>query len=124
MGEAAHRTLARMARIIHLTTCVSVVLVLLTLPIPRDHQPAERVRAPEITRLITRSVSPERCTNDTCDSIGPVSLDFFPVRAIAQNDRLEPVVQFAATPAPRIALTRLLLRLKLGSSQSGASDPI
>lgn len=124
MGDIAHTTLSRMARLIHLTTCLSVVLMLLTLPIPRDHQLAERVRAPEITRLITRSVSPERCTNDTCDSIGAVSLNSFPLMAIAPNDRLEPVVKFAITPTPRTSLTRLLLRLKLGSPRSGASDPL
>lgn len=117
-----HNVFRRSVNVIHLAASLSVALMLLTLPVPRVYQPADHFRSPEIRRSIERSVSLERTTNDTSESISASYLE--PTGFFRANDeaRLTPSTEY--TFVPQIRLSRLLLRRNAGSSRSGIPDPL
>ena len=115
-----HRT--RRPNIAELAVCLGVVLMLLTLPVPRAHQFTDHFRAPEVRRSVERNVFLERTKSDASERISTHYLQPTGLFRADTEDSVKPFREFALTP--RVPLTRLLLRLKLGPSRSGTPDPL
>jgi hypothetical protein len=122
MQRIFHTVLHRFSNIAHAMACLSVALMLLTLPVPRVHQAADHFRSPEMRRSIERNVFLERSKDDSSERISANYLEPTSLFRTETEDRVKPFAGFAATP--QVPLTGLLMRLKLGSSRSGTPDPL
>jgi hypothetical protein len=122
MQGILHTVLRQISNIARVTFCVSVALMLVMLPVPRVHQAADHFRSPEIRRSIERNVFLERTKNDFSERISTNYLEPTSLLRTETEDSVKLIVGFA--PTPQVPITRLLLRLKLGSSVSGTPDPL
>ena len=122
MSIRFHSTTLKAATLFNLAGCVVGVLMLLAFPIRQAHQFTNHFRTPEVRRSIERHTPiahpeagiAERIAHQAVLPALLVHIDTGAVVEPAAN------IEFAS----QVPLSRLLLRLKLGSSRSGGQDPL
>lgn len=122
MSMCLHSTARKVARLLNLAACVVSILMLLAFPIRSAHQFSDHFRTPEVRRSIERhtpiahpdSGASERIPHQTVLPALMVPLDY--------GEAIKPALTWEL--ASQIPSSRLLLRLKLGSSRSGSQDPL
>jgi hypothetical protein len=106
---------------VHLLACLCSILMLMTFPAIRVHQPAEHLRMPGIRSSITRHTSLDRTTADSSERI---SVDHrYLCTLFIENEEPQKALE-NIDPTPSVPIIRLLVRLKLGPSPSDISDPL
>jgi hypothetical protein len=98
------------------------MLMLLTFPVQRVHQFADHYRTPEIRRSVARHSFLDETKSDASERISAHYLEPGSLVLVDFENDVKPFKESARVP--RVPLARLLLRLKLGSSLSGTSDPL
>jgi hypothetical protein len=117
-----HSTARKVARLLNLAACVTSILMLLAFPIHSAHQFSDHFRTPEVRRSIERHTPIAHPDSGTSERI--------PHQALLPVLLMSPDYGEAIKPAPtwelasQIPSSRLLLRLKLGSSRSSSQDPL
>jgi hypothetical protein len=106
---------------VHFLVCLCSILMLMTFPTIRIHQPAEHLRTPGIWRSITRHTSLDRTTADSSERI---SVDHRCLETLFVKNEEPQKALGNIDPTPSVPIVRLLLRLKLGPSPSDISDPL
>jgi hypothetical protein len=112
----------RLVAILRAAACVIAVAMLLAFPAYKSHQFENHFRSPELRRWVERHTffaQPEITGAEQtahADVAPPVLVP------VATPDFSKPLANFAIASNP--PLTRYLLRLKLGPSRSGESDPL
>jgi hypothetical protein len=122
MSAGFHLVRFRAKSLLHLAACVASVLMLLAFPMQRVHHHSSHFRAPQIRRSIERHTfiaHPEAGTAERIAYQAVLPTVFEPV---VTADALRPVVHFDLLP--RVPISRLLARLKHGSTRSGGQDPL
>jgi hypothetical protein len=98
------------------------VLMLLTLPIRSAHRYTNHFRTPEVRRTVERHTYVVHGNAGSAECVSHQDV-LVPVRvSVDDGDAIKPAID--SEIAPQIPISRLLLRLKLGSSRSGNQDPL
>jgi hypothetical protein len=106
---------------VHFVACLCSILMLLTFPGIRMHQPAEHLRMPGIRGSTAQHTSLDRTTADTSERI---SVDHRYLSALFVKSEEPTKARENIDPTPSVPIVRLLLRLKVGPSPSALSDPL
>ena len=123
MCNRAHRITLKGASLTNSATCVVSLLMLLAFPMsPAGHQFTGHFRTPEVCRSIERCTSIAHPEAGTAERIARQAALPTLLVPIDTGDADAPVVNIEF--APQTPLSRMLLRLKPGSSRSGGPDPL
>lgn len=110
----------RLAHVLNLLACAVSLLMLLAFPLRSAHQYTNHYRAPEIRRAIERNTPIAHPEAETAECIAHQAVLPRLLAPTHTGEVAEPVsnIEFFS----QVPLSRLLLRLKLGSSRSGGQD--
>jgi hypothetical protein len=121
MSIRSHFIQRKAASLLSLAACVVSILMLLAFPIRSAHQFSDHFRTPEVRRSIERHTPIAHPDSRSAERTPHQAL--LPALLIPTDDldALKPAAHFDFAEIP---ISRLLLRLKLGSSRSGSQDPL
>lgn len=122
MSTRVHSTTFEVAGLLNLACCVVSVLMLLAFPMRSAHKYTDHFRTPEVRRSIERNTFVAQPESGPTERIAHQAVLPALLVPIDSGDTIEPVAGFELpfeTP-----LSRLLLRLKLGSARSDSQDPL
>jgi hypothetical protein len=122
MSIRFHSTTLKATTLLKLAACVVSVLMLLVFPIRKAHQFTIHFRSPEVRRSIERHTPIAQPESEPAERIAHHAVLPTLLVPIDTGDAVKPVADFERSP--QVSLSRLLLRLKLGSSRSGSQDPL
>jgi hypothetical protein len=122
MSIRFHSITRKAATLLNLAVCVVSVLMLLAFPLRSAHQFTDHFRTPEVRRSIERHTPIAHPDSRIADRIAHQAIMpafLVPVDIGEATFSVANVEVSSKTP-----ISRLLLRLKLGSSRSGGQDPL
>lgn len=122
MNVPLHVSPRKAAELMGLTASLISVLMLLAFPVQRTHRFTDHFRTSEVRRSIERHTFVAQPEADPAERVAHCAvLPAFPV-PVPTDGKVRPLAGFEY--APRVSLTRFLLRLKLGPSRASAQDPL
>ena len=110
------------ATLFNLAACVVSVLMLLAFPIRQADQFTNHFRTPEVRRSIERHTPIAQPESGPAERIAHQAVMPSVVMPVETGNVVDPVAKVDLSF--QVPLSRLLLRLKLGSSRSGGQDPL
>jgi hypothetical protein len=122
MSNRFHSTMLNGTRLISSAVCAVTLLMMLTFPISQGHQLTSHFRVPDVCRSTERRTPIAPPEAETAERIAhQAALPALPIPIII-NEVVEPTANIELPP--QVPLSRLLLRLKIGSSRSSSQDPL
>jgi len=124
MSIRFHFITRRIAGLLSLAGCVVSVAMLLVFPMQSAHQYANHFRTPQVRRSIERHTFIAHPDGDAAPAQRIANQAVFPALLVPLDagNAVKPIANFELSS--QVPISRLLLRLKLGSPRSGSQDPL
>jgi hypothetical protein len=122
MNSRLHFKAHKLTGMLNLAACIVTVLMLLAFPIRSAHRFENHFRAPEVRRSIERHTVVAHSESAPVERIADQAVVPALWVPVDLREAIQPASEVELSAS--IPISRLLLRLKLGSARSGSQDPL